>query len=227
MLDDFFSRCRSWPVVRDVIEFRENLRMEHGQRVPVLAVNQVLFPEGSIWVHIQRDVYGHLLEAIAVDQRPIAVCLDRMLNGVPLQDFEPYGVLATVTEIRGEGDHLAVRLLGGARFRIEERLRSHGILYGRGYRQKEITASCLPELQAVTQVLKIMLAAESDIDPSACAAILEDAAQTSYRLAERLPIAMSIKLKLLELDDPNTRLTIMAQFLKRERLLSEKSTFTV
>lgn len=227
MFDDFFSRCRSWPVVRDVIEFRENLRMEHGQRVPVLAVNQVLFPEGTIWVHIQRDVYGHLLEAIAVDQRPIAVCLDRMLNGVPMQDFEPYGVLAQVTEVRGEGTQLAVRLQGGSRFRVVERLRSHGILYARGYQQLEVIAPCLPELQAVTQVLKLMLAAESDIETSICESILQDAAQTSYRLAERLPIATSIKLKLLELDDPNTRLTIMAQFLKRERLLNEKATLAI
>lgn len=227
MLKDFLKTWRSWHVVRDVLEFRENLRLEHGLRVPVLPVNQVLFPGGTVWVHVAREAYRPLLEAIAVDGRPIAVCLDRAVNGLAFQDFEPYGVLAHVTEIRGEGEAIAVRLQGDSRIRIIERLRSHGVFYARGHRQNDLSPEWLPELASVASVLKVMLAAESDMNEKDCNLILQDTAKTSYRLAERLPIASSIKLKILELDDPNIRLTIMAQYLKRERLIAEKPTLEV
>lgn len=210
---------RNWPVVRDVLEFRQNLRLQQARRAPVLAVNQVLFPGGLMWCHVAREVYGHLLETIHADGRPIAVCLDRFVNGLPMQDFEPYGVLAQVTEVRSEGAQMAVRLLGLQRFRVVERLRSHGILYARGYVQPDVEVPLHEGLEQVSAVLRIMLAAEGDVDEQSAEAILLDAGQTSCRLAERLPLPDSVKLKLLELDDPNARLTIMTQFLKRERLL--------
>ena len=215
------QKWREWPVIRDVLEFRENLRLQYAQRVPVLAVNQVLFPGGAVWCHVAREVYGHLLETIHHDGRPIAVCLDRFVNGLPMQDFEPYGVLAQVTEIRSDQGQIAVRLVGQQRFRIVERLRSHGILYARGYAQQEVPTALNDDLQPVLGVLKLMLAAEGDIGEAECNAILADAGLISCRLAERLPVAMAIKLKLLELDDPNARLAIMAQFLKREHLLGD------
>lgn len=217
------QKWREWPVIRDVLEFRENLRLQYAQRVPVLAVNQVLFPGGAVWCHVSREVYGHLLETIHRDGRPIGVCLDRFINGLPMQDFEPYGVLAQVTEIRSDEAQIAVRLVGQQRFRVVERLRSHGILYARGYAQKEVPVELDEGLQPLLGVLQLMLASEGDMDEAACAAILADAGLVSCRLAERLPVAMPIKLKLLELDDPNARLAIMAQFLKRERLIGELS----
>lgn len=210
---------RSWPIVRDLFEFRDNLRLQHAQRAPVLAVNQVLFPGGMLWCHVPREVYGHLLETIHQDGRPIAVCLDRFVNGLPMQDFEPYGVLARVTDIRVDEAQIAVRLHGQERFRVVERLRSHGILYARGYAQPEQVQAMQPGLEQVSAVLRIMLATEGDADDEAAERILADASAASCRLAERLPLSNAIKLKLLELDDPNARLTIMTQFLKRERLV--------
>lgn len=214
-------KWREWPVVRDVLEFRENLRLQYSQRVPVLSVNEVLFPGGAVWCHVSQEVYGHLLETIHRDGRPIAVCLDRFVNGLPMQDFEPYGVLASVTEIRGDDGQVAVRLLGRQRFRIVERLRSHGILYARGYAQQDQVVALDEGLRPLVGVLRLMLAAEGDVDEASCEVILSDAGLISCRLAERLPVAMPIKLKLLELDDPNARLAIMAQFLKRERLIDD------
>lgn len=217
------QKWRTWPIIRDVLELRDNLRLQHAQRAPVLAVNQVLFPGGTLWCHLPGAVYGHLLETIHRDGRPIAVCLDRFVNGLPMQDFEPYGVLATVTEVRQDGEQIAVRLHGQQRFRIVERLRSHGILYARGYAQADGGGPLEAGMEPVSGVLRLMLDSEGDLDTAARDAILADAGQVSCRLAERLPLANAIKLKLLELDDPHARLAIMAQFLKRERLIDPVS----
>lgn len=215
------QKWRNWPVIRDVLELRENLRLQHAQRAPVLAVNQVLFPGGTLWCHLSREVYGHLLETIHRDGRPIAVCLDRFVNGLPMMDFEPYGVLATVTEVRLDGEQIAVRLQGHQRFRIVERLRSHGILYARGYAQVDPADPLEEGMEPVADMLRLMLDSEGNLDEESTARLFADAGQISCRLAERLPLANAIKLKLLELDDPHARLAIMAQFLKRERLIAD------
>lgn len=214
-------KWREWPVLRDLIDLRNNLRLEQARRVPVLAVNEVLFPGGIVWFHVPVEIYGPLLEAVAQDGRPIAVCLDRYVNGLPMQDFEPCGVLARVTETRADGDQIAVRLEAAERFRVVERLRSHGILYAKGYASTEPVVPVVPELERSAGIVALMLASEADAGGMPEERLKTDASYVSYRLAERLPLAGGVKLKLLELDDPNARLSIMMQYLKRQRLLDQ------
>ena len=47
----------------------------------------------------------------------------------------------------------------------------------------------------------------------------EDASWVGYRLAELLPLPLSIKQSMLEINDANIRLSSLAQFLERQGLL--------
>ena len=211
---------RKWPLIRDWIQLRENLRVEQGLQVPVLPVNEVMYPQGLRWVHIAAEPYGELLRGLQGSQHPIGICLDRMVNRLPMIDFEPFGVLARVLEVRGDAEHLAVLLSADQRFRIVERRVSHGMFYAFGYQQREYEGPLLESAAPALAMLELMLVSEGELGADERNTILHNARLASYRLAERLPLPPLIKLKLLELDDPAPRLEVMARYLRRQRLLA-------
>ena len=48
---------------------------------------------------------------------------------------------------------------------------------------------------------------------------LDDASWVSYRLAELLPLPLPIKQSMLEINDSEVRLSVLAQFLKQQGLI--------
>jgi Lon protease-like protein len=213
---------RQLPVIRDVREFWRNLRRDLPLNVPVLPVNEMLMPGGETWFHVPHGPLAQLLEDLARQEKPVAVCMDRFLNGLPMADFEPFGVLARVDALRSDAQHVSARLVGLQRFQVIERKRTVVGFSARGFIRPDAKTSLEGEFAAIRTVLETLLINEQNLDLNARQTESRDAHKLSYRLMERLPLAREVKLKLLQLDNPHDRLLILQRFLQREGLLLKR-----
>ncbi len=93
--------------------------------LPIFALNTVLFPGGTLPLHIFEDRYKRLVEDCTSGQRPFGVCLIRSGRevGETAETF-PVGTTALITGVEPlpEG-RLNIMCVGGERFRIEQLLR--------------------------------------------------------------------------------------------------------
>ena len=211
---------QQWPLVRDLVEFYHNLRREAQMQALVLPINEVLFPDGVIWVRLPLQPWADCLQEVARAGSAVIVCLDRYANNRPMQEFESVGVMARVTELRRDDKEVAVRLHGRSRFRVLNRQKMSGLWYVQGQMLEEFEEPLDTAYQPLAAMLELMLTREALLERDAYEPLLASSRQVSYRLAERLPMNAVMKVKLLELDDPQDRLRVLLQVLQRRGLVS-------
>ena len=81
---------------------------------------------------------------------------------------------------------------------------------------EDAITSASNQLQACAQFLKMVMA---QIGQAAEEVQLADASWVSFRLTELLPFSSTIKQKMLELTDANTRLEVLYRFLRDQQLI--------
>lgn len=115
---------------------------------------------------------------------------------------------------------LQVRVRGGQRFRISKtEADAQGLLNADiTLIQPEATQPLQPQFNPCAQLLKIM-AADASKNNFEEPYRFDDASWVSYRLTESLPIPLTAKQKMLELDDPVLRLEILQRFLEQRGLI--------
>ena len=107
---------------------------------------------------------------------------------------------------------------GARRFRIEDHeVERDGLLVARVRWLEELPAEAVPEAQAdLLPLLKTIVAELGERLPPPH--LFDDAAWVGARYTELLPIPLLAKQKLLELDDPLSRLEILQKYLREHGL---------
>ena len=184
------------------------------ERLPVFALNTVLFPGGSLALKVFEPRYVEMTKACLRDGSPFGVCLIR--------------------EGKEVGDP-AVPAAFGCTARIADWELPHPNLFhigALGERRFRILASEVDALGLIVCEAELLEPEDSDAEPdelcrSVLAAVLEkigaeqfpspialdDPVWVSYRLAEVLPIATSLRQQLLELPHAQDRLSILRDLL--------------
>lgn len=176
--------------------------------LPLFPLNTVLFPGGRLPLRIFEQRYMDMAKACLRDGSPFGVCLIREGGevGVPATPFE-IGCLARI----GQWDMpqlgvLQVTALGAQRFRIRERrVRPDGLALAaiellaldEDAPVPESCAGCVALLERVVEQQSGLFEPPHRLD---------SASWVSSRLAEILPLPLSAKQELLELDDARERL---------------------
>jgi Lon protease-like protein len=201
------------------------LRRQSGPDVldiPLFPLNTVLFPGGLLPLKIFEQRYLDMAAACMKEHLPFGVCLIAAGSeaGAPA---EPHAV-GTLAEIAGwEMPQLGILLVtarGGRRFRIlDKRVEPDRLLRARVEVLPDAGAVPLPPERE--RLLPLLRRIVSDVgrermpEPHR----FDDSEWVSCRLTEILPVQNLAKQKLLELDDPLTRLEILEKYLDQRKLL--------
>jgi uncharacterized protein len=194
------------------------VRME----IPLFPLDTVLFPGGVLSLKIFEQRYLDMTAACMKEGLPFGICLiatGKEVGGVA--EPHPVGTLAEISNWEMEQlGILMVTTRGGKRFRILEKTTGSDNLLRATV---EIIADngplpMPPERQRLLQLLRRVA---SDIGPARFPEPhrYDDAEWVGYRITEILPVQNLAKQKLLELEDPISRLEILEKFLDQRKLL--------
>lgn len=205
---------------------------ENENWLPLFPLNTVLFPDGILPLKVFETRYIDMVRDCMKKDAPFGVVLIKSGQEIgAAAEPENVGCLAVITN--WDAPQLGVLLLrtqGGSRFRILE-IRTHKdqhlearveILDNIASAIKKEHAACANTLELVIHDINNTGRAEHGADfenPFAEKLQLNDAGWVANRWSEILPIPLKAKQKLLELDDPQIRLTIVYQYLQQHQII--------
>ena len=207
-----------------------NMVNEHIDALPLFPLQSVLFPGGLLALKVFEARYLDLVAECLRHQQPFGVvCL---LQGSEVRAdkgavrFENTGVLARLDDVDSEQPGvLRVRCSGTRRFRLEGAAapQADGLWVGRA----ELLADDpllppgsghQPTVLALANAIAKLKA--QGAEPFKLPHRLDDAGWVANRWCEILPISLSAKQKLMELDDPQLRLQLVHDYLRGKGVVS-------
>ncbi len=191
-------------------------------RIPLFPLNTVLFPGTVLPLKIFEQRYLDMAAACLKENSPFGVCLIEKGSEVGAV-AEPHAVGTLASIGSWEMEQLGILMItahGGRRFRIiETRNGPDKLLEASVELLAETGPTPLPpERQRLLPLLRRIvddLGKERLPEPHR----FEEAEWVGYRITEVLPIQNLAKQKLLELDDPLSRLEILEKYLDQRKLL--------
>lgn len=197
---------------------------EQTVEIPLFPLSTVLFPDGVLPLKLFETRYLDMAARCMRRSAPFGVCLIRA-GGEVGAPAEPYrmGVIARITGWDMDKPGLLfITARGGERFRIiDKRVNPDRLQTARIELLPEPPVQAVPErLQNVLPLLRAVVADAGD-EAFPTPHRFDDATWVGYRLAEILPIPMLARQRLLELDDPLSRLEIIQAYLRQHKLLDE------
>ncbi len=201
--------------------------------LPLFPLQSVLFPGALLGLKVFEARYLDLMSDCLRSHQPFGVlCLkggtevDRRGRGAAQAvQLESVGVLARIDEVDADQTGiLHVRCTGQQRFRLLQApsQRDNGLWVGTAVRLDDDPARAPgPAMQNTVAALgeaiqKLQL---HDRVPFAPPYRLEDAGWVANRWCELLPVSLAAKQKLMELDDPVIRLSLVDGFLRDKKVV--------
>lgn len=197
--------------------------------LPLFPLQTVLFPGALLGLKVFEARYLDLVSECMRGQTPFGVIALRAGSEVAAADaavqLEQVGVVVTVDEVDAEQTGiLRVQCSAGPRFRIESAptQRANG-LWTASVQPIAPDPSRLPG-PAMLQTVKALAEAIRTLElqgrsPFAKPYRLDDAGWVANRWCELLPVSLAAKQKLMELDDPVIRLSLVDGFLRDKKVV--------
>ena len=196
--------------------------------LPLFPLKTVLFPGGVLPLKVFEQRYVTMTKACLKDDAPFGVCLlthgDEVSRSLPREGGVEFAAIGTRARIAAwdmpQLGILHLRTRGLDRFQV----RSHavaedGLVVGQVTDIAPEPALALPEaFRSLAKLLEILIERIGKENFSEELAF-GDASWVGYRLAELLPLPLSIKQSMLEINDAQVRLATLAQFLKKQGLI--------
>jgi Lon protease-like protein len=197
--------------------------------LPLFPLKTVLFPGAVLWLKVFEARYLDLVAQSLREQQPFGVvCLKQGSEAGPSAqpvELEDVGVLARVEEVDSEqAGILRVRCTGTQRFRrVASPSQLDNGLWVCPAEALPDDATRLPG-PAMLQTVKALAGAiktlqEQGRTPFAEPYRLDDAGWVANRWCELLPVPLAAKQKLMELDDPVIRLSLVDGFLRDKKVV--------
>ena len=191
-------------------------------RMPIFPLKTVLFPGGLLPIRVFETRYMEMIKDCLKEDHPFGICSITAGEevGAPAS-YAPVGTIAKIT--RWDMPQLGILNLvteGGSRFNVLDReVSPEGLsLANVALLQEEDATRASEPPGSLVELLEKLIERVGE-DHFAEARHFDDANWVSYRLAEILPIKLSVKQKLLEVNDSEVRLRVIAEFLKQQGLL--------
>ena len=195
----------------------------------IFPLSTILFPGGVLPLRVFEARYMDMVRECMKHDRPFGVCQisHGQDTGSPAE-HERIGCLAKITEWDMEQlGLLRLRVCGARRFSILERyveknslIRANIVLL-----DDDPEVAVPPELDCCRELVKRLVAQLEQEEPRQDRRLVskpyryDSASWVGNRLCEFLPISPKAKQKLMELDEPLTRLYLVKQFLENEKIL--------
>ncbi len=194
--------------------------------LPLFPLSTVLFPGGLLPLKIFEQRYITMAKACIRDGSAFGVCLITQGDEVArtrgvTPEFANVGTSARIVDFdMPQLGILHVATRGEARFQVHgHAVSASGLIEG------DVTALAqeppLPLAEEYAPLAKLLELVVSRVGPQNFPAERDygDASWVGYRLAELLPLPLSIKQSMLEINDANVRLKVLRQFLSQQGLI--------
>ncbi len=195
--------------------------------LPLFPLRLVLFPGGLLSLKVFEARYLDLVADCLRTRQPFGVvCLRSGAEvGPQAVAMEATGVLAHIDEADAEqAGILRLRCHGGARFRLraEPVQRDNGLWVApaeaiAGDPQRMPGPAMLQTVAALAEAIRKLR--ELERAPFAEPYRLDDAGWVANRWCELLPVSLAAKQKLMELEDPVLRLSLVDGFLRDKKVV--------
>jgi len=190
--------------------------------LPLFPLKTVLFPGGLLPLKVFEQRYIELAKACLKDNRPFGVCLivqGEEVGAAP--DIATIGTLARITDWDvPQTGLLHLSTVGETRFLVRNHsTQANGLVVGQVTPlDVEPVRALADEYRPLAQFLELVA---SRVGPQnfPAARAYDDASWVGYRLAEVLPLPLHIKQSMLEINDADVRLKVLAKFLTQQGLL--------
>ena len=192
--------------------------------VPLFPLKTVLFPGGVLPLKVFEQRYVAMTKTCLRDETSFGVCLITRGEEVAAAGKVSFAGIGTRARIIAwdmpQLGILHIRGDGLARFQV----RSHavaedGLIVGQVTDiAPEPTVALADGFKPMARLLEVLIERVGKENFPADLA-LDDASWVGYRLAEVLPLPLSIKQSMLEINDAEVRLATLGQFLKKQGLL--------
>ena len=192
-------------------------------RLPLFPLRTVLFPGGVLPLKVFEQRYVDMTKSCLADERPFGVVVitqgeEVAQPGAGAPSFAAIGTTARIIDWdMPQLGILHVRTAGLARFSVERtEVEPSGLVVADvRIMDAEPRIALPPGHEALVRLLELIAArvgpanfpAETDYD---------DASWIGYRLAEFLPLPLSIKQTMLEVSDAAVRLQVLQRFLREQ-----------
>ncbi len=193
--------------------------------LPLFPLKTVLFPGGMLPLKVFEQRYIEMTKACLKDEKPFGVCLlkegEEVARPDAIGEFAGIGTMARITacDVPQLGI-LHLKTEGGARFQVQSHVvNPDGLVVGLVTALAPEPALPLPEAYQPLAALLELLVERVGREHFAGATATGDASWVGYRLAELLPLPLGIKQSMLEINDSEVRLKVLAQFLKDQEVL--------
>ncbi len=191
-------------------------------KLPIFPLRTVLYPGGRLPLRVFEQRYMDMVKGCLKDEQPFGICgiaSGPEVGGVA--QFEDVGTLARI--VNWDMPQLGILNLvteGGSRFKVDERGVTDAGLATASVTllRDEDAAAALEPPGALVDLLHKLIEKVGTEHFAECRHF-DDANWVSYRLAEILPIKMTVKQKLLEVNDSEVRLRVIAEFLRLQGVL--------
>ena len=201
--------------------------------LPLFPLNTVLFPGGILPLKIFETRYIDMVRECMKSEAPFGVVLIKSGQEVGAAAVpESVGCLAHITHWDMENlGMLMLRTQGGERFRIvetrvlpDERLeaRIEMIAADATPPVSDIHVSCAKALKSVVEAIHAKGKSDQGADfvsPFASPMKLDQSGWVANRWCEILPIPLKARQKLLELEDAQSRLSVIYQYLQQHKII--------
>ncbi len=206
--------------------FRTGGTQRGAYPLALFPLKTVLFPGGVLPIKVFEQRYVELAKSCLKEGRPFGVCLitqgeEVAAAGGAAPEIAQVGTLARIVDFDVPQIgilHVATR--GETRFQVRSRsLAPSGLVTAEvAPLAPEPAVKLADSLRPLASLLELIAArvgpqnfpAERDY---------EDASWVGYRLAELLPLPLSIKQSMLEINDAEVRLQVLQKFLAQQGLL--------
>jgi hypothetical protein len=197
------------------------------QRLPLFPLHTVLFPGGRLPLKVFEQRYIAMAKACLAEERPFGVCLISRGSEVAAPDaagppeFAGVGTLARIASWdMPELGILHLQTAGGERFKVERHeVDSSGLIVG------EVTPLPpepeVPLAGADAPLVRLLELAAARVGARNFPAETryDDASWVGYRLAELLPLPLTAKQSMLEINDAAVRLAVLRRFLAQQGVI--------
>jgi len=187
--------------------------------LPLFPLNTVVFPGGRLPLRVFEQRYLDMVKQAIADNTPFGICAIRegAETGTLAVPY-PIGTLVRVTD--WDMPHTGILHIDTEaqdRFVIRStHTEPSGLIIGAVEAVSSETAAAIPdELELAVEILRHIIDEYGDAHFPA-PHDLGNAVWVGYRLSEVLPLKLSIKQSLLEMNDSVMRLRILTEFLKKQ-----------
>lgn len=193
--------------------------MPRQASLPLFPLNTVIFPGGQLPLRIFEQRYLDMVKQAIAENSPFGICAIRegAESGAPAVPYS-VGTLVRVTDWdMPQTGILHIGTQAEERFVIRStRTEPGGLLVGTVETVSGEAATAVPqELALAVEILRHIIDEYGDAHFPAPHEF-GNAVWVGYRLSEVLPLTLSIKQNLLEMNDSVTRLRILTEFLRKQ-----------